>query len=77
MQAQYGDNCLLHSKIYKWIDHFKKGRTSVYGEEIRKAIDIKAWEQFSSYCKNVMGKQTNHSGHVCRGFHVFCPMKEA
>jgi hypothetical protein len=25
MQAQYGDNCLLCSKIYEWIDHFKKG----------------------------------------------------
>jgi hypothetical protein len=29
MQAQYGDDCLSHSKIYEWIDHFKKGRTSV------------------------------------------------
>jgi hypothetical protein len=28
-QAQYGDNCLWRSKIYEWIDHFKKGRTSV------------------------------------------------
>jgi transposase len=33
MQAQYGDNCLSRSKIYKWIDHFKKGRTSVCDEE--------------------------------------------
>jgi transposase len=33
MQAQYGDNCLSRSKIYEWIDHFKKGRTSVYDEE--------------------------------------------
>jgi hypothetical protein len=24
MQAQYGDNCLSRSKIYEWIDHFKK-----------------------------------------------------
>jgi hypothetical protein len=32
MQAQCGDS-LSHSKIYKWIDHFKKGRTSVCGEE--------------------------------------------
>jgi hypothetical protein len=32
MQAQYGDNCLLHSKFYEWIDHFKKGRTSVRDE---------------------------------------------
>jgi hypothetical protein len=23
-QAQYGDNCLSRSKIYEWIDHFKK-----------------------------------------------------
>jgi len=33
MQAQYGDNCLLRSKIYEWIDHFKKGRTSVCDDE--------------------------------------------
>jgi transposase len=33
MQAQYGDNCLWCSKIYEWIDHFKKGRTSVCDEE--------------------------------------------
>jgi hypothetical protein len=33
MQAQYGDNCLSCSKIYKWRDHFKKGRTSVCDEE--------------------------------------------
>jgi hypothetical protein len=29
MQAHYVDNCLSRSKIYEWIDHFKKGRTSV------------------------------------------------
>jgi hypothetical protein len=29
MQAQYGDNCLSRSKIYEWVDHFTKGRTSV------------------------------------------------
>jgi transposase len=33
MQAQYGHNCLSRSKIYKWIGHFKKGRTSVCDEE--------------------------------------------
>jgi transposase len=33
MQAQYGDNFLSRSKIYEWIDHFKKGRTSVCDEE--------------------------------------------
>jgi hypothetical protein len=33
MQAQYGDNCSLRSKIYEWIDHFKKGRTSVCDEK--------------------------------------------
>jgi hypothetical protein len=32
MQAQYGDNCLSCSKIYEWIDHFKKGRTFVCNE---------------------------------------------
>jgi hypothetical protein len=25
MQAQYGDNCLSHSKIYKWIAYLKNG----------------------------------------------------
>jgi hypothetical protein len=33
MQAQYSDNCLSRSKIHEWIDHFKKGRTSVCDEE--------------------------------------------
>jgi transposase len=33
MQAQYGDNCLSCSKIYEWIGHFKKGRTSICDEE--------------------------------------------
>jgi transposase len=33
MQAQYDDNCLSRSKIYEWIDHFKKGRTSVCNED--------------------------------------------
>jgi transposase len=32
IQAQYGDDCLSRSKIYEWIDHFKKGRTSVCDE---------------------------------------------
>jgi hypothetical protein len=33
MQAQYGDNCLSRSKIYEWINHLKKLRTSVCDEE--------------------------------------------
>jgi transposase len=33
MQAQYGDNYLSRSKIYEWIDHFKKRRASVCDEE--------------------------------------------
>jgi hypothetical protein len=33
MHAQYGDTCLPRSKIYKLIDHFKNGRTSVCDEE--------------------------------------------
>jgi transposase len=33
MQAQCGDKCLSRSKIYEWIDHFKKERTSVCDEE--------------------------------------------
>jgi IS30 family transposase len=28
MQAEYGDNCLLHSKIYEWIYHFRRPSTS-------------------------------------------------
>jgi hypothetical protein len=27
-------NCLSRSEIYEWTDHFKKGRTSLYVEEI-------------------------------------------
>jgi hypothetical protein len=33
MKAQYVDNCLSSSKNYEWIDHFKKGRTSVCHED--------------------------------------------
>jgi hypothetical protein len=33
MQVQCGDNCLSRSKIYEWIDHFTKGKTSVCNEE--------------------------------------------
>jgi hypothetical protein len=33
MKAQYGDNSLSSSKICEWIDHFKKGRTSVCHED--------------------------------------------
>jgi hypothetical protein len=33
VQAQYGDNCLSCSKIYKQIEHFRKRRTSVCDEE--------------------------------------------
>jgi transposase len=33
MQPQCGDNCLSRSKIYEWIEHFKKERTSVCDEE--------------------------------------------
>jgi transposase len=33
VQTQCGDSCLSRSKIYEWIDHFKKGRTSVCDEE--------------------------------------------
>jgi hypothetical protein len=33
MQAQYGDNYLSCSKIYEWLDHFKRGRTYVRDEE--------------------------------------------
>jgi transposase len=33
MQAQYGDNCLSRSKVYEWLDHFKKGRTSVCDDQ--------------------------------------------
>jgi transposase len=33
MQAEHGDNCLSRSKVYEWVDHFKKGRTSVSNED--------------------------------------------
>jgi transposase len=63
MQAQYSDNCLSRSKIYEWIDHFKKGRTSVCDEErsgrpskSRTDSNIQVAE------RTVMGKQTDHSG---------------
>jgi hypothetical protein len=35
MQAQYGDNCLSRSKIYEWIDLFKRGRNSSVCDEKR------------------------------------------
>jgi hypothetical protein len=31
--SQYSDNRLSWSKIYEWIEYFKKGRTSTYNEE--------------------------------------------
>jgi hypothetical protein len=34
MRSQYGDNFLSCSKVYEWIDHFRKGRTFVCDEEI-------------------------------------------
>jgi transposase len=33
MQAQYGDSCLSRSKIYEWVDNYKKRRTSLFDEE--------------------------------------------
>jgi hypothetical protein len=33
MHAQYGDSCISCSKIYEWIYHFEKGRTSVCDKE--------------------------------------------
>jgi transposase len=33
MQVQYGDTCLSRSKIYEWLDHFKKRRTSMCDEK--------------------------------------------
>ncbi|GFY11793.1 hypothetical protein TNCV_1529851 [Trichonephila clavipes] len=32
-QAQYDDRCLSQSKIYKWIERFKQGRTSLCVDE--------------------------------------------
>jgi transposase len=40
MQAQYGDGCLLGSKIYGWVDRFKQGGTS--------ANDKERWGQLST-----------------------------
>ncbi|GFT63948.1 hypothetical protein TNCV_2314231 [Trichonephila clavipes] len=36
IQAQYGDSCLLRSKIYEWIELFKQGRTSLCDNEKKK-----------------------------------------
>jgi len=56
MQAQYGDNCLLRSKIHEWIDHFKKGRT----------LHVMRRDQEGCQCQGLktvgMGKETNHGG---------------
>jgi hypothetical protein len=32
MLAQYGARAMHQQKIYKWIEHFKEGRTSVMDE---------------------------------------------
>jgi hypothetical protein len=32
MQAQYDDNCLSRNKIYGWLYHFQKGKSSVCDE---------------------------------------------
>jgi hypothetical protein len=44
MQAQYGDNCLSHSKIHEWTDHFKMGRTSVCDEERSGRLSVSGTE---------------------------------
>jgi transposase len=63
MQAQYGDNCLSRSKIYEWIDHFKKGRTSVCDEERSGRPSTSRTENnIQTAVKNGTGKQMNHSG---------------
>ncbi|GFX31957.1 hypothetical protein TNCV_3408711 [Trichonephila clavipes] len=33
MQAQCGDSCLSRSKIYEWIESFKRGRISLCDDE--------------------------------------------
>jgi hypothetical protein len=48
MQAQHGDNCLSHSKIYEWIDHFKNGRTFVCDEERSGRTSSSRTEQYSN-----------------------------
>jgi len=73
MHAQYGDNCLSFSKIYGCVDQFKQWRTSVF-YEIRKAVNVKDWELYSSRWKGGTGKPTNHSGWHCWGFNVCGPM---
>jgi hypothetical protein len=45
--------------------------------DIRKAVDVKDWEQYSVRWKNGMGKRTNHSGRHWGGFHMFGPTKKA
>jgi hypothetical protein len=41
--------------------------------KIRKAVNFLYWEQHSKRWKNGAGKQTNHSGRHCGGFHMFGP----
>jgi hypothetical protein len=45
--------------------------------EIRKAVNIKNWEEYSSRWKKGTGKETNHNGRHCGGFRIVGPTDEA
>jgi hypothetical protein len=64
MQAQYGNNCLSRSKIYEWIDHFKKGRTSVCDERSGR-LSVSRTENNIQAVERMVWENTNHSGQQC------------
>jgi transposase len=77
MQAQYGDNYLSCSKIYEWIDHFKKRRTSVCDEKRSGRQSASRTENNIQPLKEWYGKTDELHWTNCEGFHMFGPMKEA
>jgi len=34
MSTQYGEHCMAHKNVYKWVDRFKCGRTTPDDEEL-------------------------------------------
>jgi transposase len=63
MLAQYGDNCLSHSKIYEWIDHFKKGGIYLCDEDRSGRPSMSRTENsIQAIERMVWESKTNHSG---------------
>jgi hypothetical protein len=75
MKAQYSDNCLSRGKIYKWIDHFKKGKLLHAMRRDQEGRQRQGLRIIFKPLQKWYGK-TNHIGHF-GGFHLFGPMKEA